>query len=151
MKIAIVKKSSITMLDNWSAEFNIEGDKLIKKVLSMNLTIPELEYKLRNIINFLKSHRDILNITIKKDRNFLSCVIGGFANNKNSITLEKVFEYMKSSCTGEKDRLLKGVIVGLVLMQTVKDNESDINEFIDKELERVIILRNSLSKLVNMS
>jgi len=149
MKIAIVNKSSVDMLNNWSAEFNIGEKELIDIVLSYKLSIEDYKFKLNGNIYQLRGNRGLVRIILLNEKQILSSIIGGYANNPNMITVDKVFSFLDSSLnSNNKSIVIKGLIVSMILIKSIKNNVNDIERFINEELKRILLLKSSLKSII---
>ena len=149
MKIAIVNKSSVDMLNNWSAEFNIGEKELIDIVLSYKLSIEDYKFKLNGNIYQLRGNRGLVRIILLNEKQILSSIIGGYANNPNMITVDKVFSFLDSSLnSNNKSIVIKGLIVSMILIKSIKNNVNNIERFINEELKRILLLKSSLKSII---
>jgi len=149
MKITIVNKSSLNMLDNWSAEFNVGAKELIDIVLSYKLSIEDYKFKLNRNIYQLRGNRGLVRIILLNEKQILSSIIGGYANNPNMITVDKVFSFLDSSLnSNNRSIVIKGLIASMILIKSIKNNVNDIERFINEELKRILLLKSSLKSII---
>jgi len=152
MQIAIVPFSTVSLFDNWSAEFQVGGREAVQYVedLAHELSYEKLKLKLKINLCIIESNVIASKIALQKCKPVISAAIGGVSNQPNRVNLELIVSYLKASLTPGKGRLYVSLAVSFILIHAIKKSEADIRQYIQEELEKVAILEDSIDSIMQL-
>jgi len=145
--VAIVKKSTLTSMDNWSAEFHVGAKKMIDFVIKSDLSSIEMDMKIKNNLGLLMKNRESLRISIKYKKDVIAAAI----SSRQVLTVDNIMSFFKSAVTGrDLYKKRRALVVSMVLMHSIQENKVEIMSYIDAELRRVSKLKEDMESIMSI-
>ena len=146
MPVAIIRKSDLDKIDNWSSIIFTKAESLLKEIPE-DLSPLNIKLLIEKNIGILKSNEFSLISAIKYERELIFAIMGGVTNDF-FVTKEKILDY----CLSKKSDMAyyrRALLITMVLIYSIKEHELELLEYIQSEVLRWQAFEVQIKNVIN--